>query len=70
MAPPPCAARWIVLLAQGDPPHTNDSTTTQDLADDAVLRQADRQPINESDQTRAELTVTPTNQQLVDHESV
>jgi hypothetical protein len=23
------AARWIVLFSQGDPPHTNNNTTTQ-----------------------------------------
>jgi hypothetical protein len=45
-----CAARWIVLFQQGDPPHTNDDTTTQNLADDAVL---DRLTVNQSiSQTR------------------
>jgi len=39
------AARWVVLLAQGDPPHSNDgSTTTENPADNRVQRQADRQP--------------------------
>jgi len=47
------AARWIVLLAQGDPPHSTGGATTDDLADNAVHRQADRQPLNESDQTSA-----------------
>jgi SAM-dependent methyltransferase len=44
MAPPPRAARWIVLLAQGDPPHSTGGTTTENPADNALLRQADRQP--------------------------
>ena len=33
MAPPLRAARWIVLLAQGDPPHSSDGTTIWNLAD-------------------------------------
>ena len=33
------AARWIVLFAQGDPPHSTGSTTTWDLADESFSRQ-------------------------------
>ena len=60
------AARWVVLLPQGDPPHSNDNTTTENLADNTVL---DRLTVNLYLQVRpdpGELNVTPTNNQLGD----
>jgi hypothetical protein len=53
MAPPPRAARWIVLFPQGDPPHFTDGTTTKDLADQAPFRQLGVNFPSKSDQTSA-----------------
>jgi hypothetical protein len=50
MAPPPSAARWIVLLAQGDPPHQTERPPPQITAVNNLPeppsepRQADRNP--------------------------
>jgi hypothetical protein len=61
------AARWIVLLAQGDPPHSTGDTTTKDPADNALHRQADRQPsLQVRTRDLGKPTVTTTNNQLVD----
>jgi hypothetical protein len=53
MAPPPRAARWVVLFAQGDPPHSTSGTTTEDLADKAVQDRMTVNPAYKSDQTSA-----------------
>jgi hypothetical protein len=66
MAPPPRAARWIVLFAQGDPPHPTDSTNTKDPADQAPFRQLGRQPSFQVKPDLGKLTVTSTNNQQVD----
>jgi hypothetical protein len=60
------AARWIVLFQQGDPPHSTGGTTTEVLADHALLRQADRQPTIQARPDLDRLTVTPTTSKLVD----
>jgi hypothetical protein len=60
-----CGDGAIVLLQQGDPPHQPTDATPRS-GRRIVLKTAERQPIIESDQTRVELTVTPTTNNLVD----
>jgi uncharacterized protein YjiK len=54
---------------QGDPPHSTSGTITENLADHAVHRQADLQPIFKSDQDLGKLTVTATTTVMLDARS-
>jgi hypothetical protein len=65
----PCAARWVILFPQGDPPHSTSGTTTKELADHNLHSQDDRHPSHRVRPDLGELTVTNTSQQLVDARS-
>jgi hypothetical protein len=73
-APPnACGAGAIVLLPQGDPPHSWFDSCHEYLeppVDGSFVRQADRQPIIESDQqSQAELKLSTHPVTVVDGES-